>query len=205
MIVMSRIRIRWQRLHHGGNQAGFTLVELLITMTLLLVVGGIVTSGVTQALATSRRGQARVYALADLETAGQRVTRELRAAIDFDQATGDAVTVDVLRNGGREKHAFAVTTSAGGERQLSHTRSIYATVDAATPTSSSTRVLIGEVDAAWVAANPVFTYERADGSPWVASAHAVEEIARAQVTLVRDLPEQGNIQVQTAVYVRNSE
>lgn len=191
--------------NRSSEQAGFTLVELLVTMSLLLVVSAIVTSGVTQALAASRRGQARVYALTDLQKAGQRVIRELRAAYDFDQATQDAVTVDVLRNGGREKHTFAVATNAVGERELWHTRSIYATVDATTPTSTSSSVLVGALDGAWLAANPLFTYERDDGSAWDVTAHALEEIARVNVTLVRDLPEQGNIRIETAVYVRNSE
>lgn len=63
-----------------GSEGGFTLVELLIVVTLLGVVGAIVTTGIVTALDNARMTQSRVDALQELEIGGQRIARELRAA-----------------------------------------------------------------------------------------------------------------------------
>ena len=88
------------------DEGGFTLVELLVVVTLLAVVAGGVVSAVAGGLTTSRRAQERIYALAELENAAQRVTRELRAADPLRLVSADCVVVDVFRDGSEVRHTF---------------------------------------------------------------------------------------------------
>lgn len=62
------------------DEAGITLVELLVVMILLGVVGGIVTTAIVTTLQSASSTQARVLALNELENALQRVSRDLRVA-----------------------------------------------------------------------------------------------------------------------------
>jgi prepilin-type N-terminal cleavage/methylation domain-containing protein len=89
-------------LRAGHDESGVTLIELLIVLTLVGVIGGVVTSGIVSAFASSRATTARVHALNELEIALQRVTADLRAAEefvlsdsgDFDTELGLVVTID---------------------------------------------------------------------------------------------------------------
>lgn len=67
---------------------GVTLVELLVVLTLVGVIGGIATAGIISALNSARATQSRVEALQELEIAGQRIVRELRAAQELVLAAG---------------------------------------------------------------------------------------------------------------------
>jgi prepilin-type N-terminal cleavage/methylation domain-containing protein len=62
------------------SQAGFTLVEVLVVLVLMGVVGGIATTAVVATLTSSSKTEQRVRALNELETALQRMTRDLRVA-----------------------------------------------------------------------------------------------------------------------------
>lgn len=190
---MNRLRIS-----RGGCDAeqGFSLVELLVVMTLLLVVGGIVTTSVVSGLTASRRGQARVYALTDLETAGQRVAREARAAQPIIAASDNLLDLTVFRNDGRFRFRYELI---GGE--LQETRTWYATPTASVPTwTYGPRALISDLDQGGV---PIFTFYRDDGSNWDVG-DPPSQIARTRIRFRRDLPEQSPIEVETSVFVRNS-
>jgi prepilin-type N-terminal cleavage/methylation domain-containing protein len=179
--------------HH---EAGFTLVELLVVVTLLAVVGSIVTAGVVQALSTARRGQARVYALTDLEVGAHRIGRDLRAADPILVAQPDTLSLTVYRNGGRYRYDYVV---AGGT--MTETRTFYSTPTTSTVASTTSKPLIAALD---TSAGPTFTYTRTDGQPWVAGTDALDDIGQVEVVLARALPEQDPIRVETGIFLRNS-
>lgn len=190
---MSRLRVR--ACGERGQQ-GFSLVELLVVIGLLAVVGGIVTTSVVAGLTASRRGQARVYALTDLETAGQRVAREARAAQPIIAADDGLLDLTVYRNDGRFRFRYELVGD-----ELRETRTWFETATTTVPAwTYGPRPLISDLDQAGV---PVFTYYRADGSSWSVG-DPPSQIARTQIRFRRDLPEHEPIEVETSVYVRNS-
>jgi prepilin-type N-terminal cleavage/methylation domain-containing protein len=66
------------RLRH--EQAGFTLVELLVVMVLMGVVGSITVAAIVTGMNSQRTTQDRLDALHELEVATQRAIRDLRVA-----------------------------------------------------------------------------------------------------------------------------
>lgn len=89
----------------GRADGGFTLVELLVVLVIFGVVGGFVTATIVSALQTSRRAEARIHALNDLQRGIERVGRELRAAspllLDENKDFNDGVAAQVVRGGER--------------------------------------------------------------------------------------------------------
>ena len=112
-----------------GSEGGFTLVELLIVVTLLGVVGAIVTTGIVTALDNARMTQSRVDALQELEIGGQRIARELRAAqvlVLFDDVDDEyddldpepfsrQLGADGIRDGEGDTVTFEVIEAEGDE------------------------------------------------------------------------------------------
>lgn len=97
------------------GEGGFTLVELLVTIVVLGMVGSIVTSSLVGGMQATRRAEARVEALTDLQRAAERASRELRAACpvtDVDPDDPDSATPD-----GDEGHHVQVEVLRGGERR----------------------------------------------------------------------------------------
>lgn len=62
------------------REQGFTLVELLVAMTLILIVGGVVVTSVVRALQVTTQANERTTALTDIERGLERVTRQIRVA-----------------------------------------------------------------------------------------------------------------------------
>lgn len=88
------------------HEGGFTLVELLVVIVLLGAVGSVVTAGLVSAMQHTRESQERIQAMAELQRSAERVTRELRAACPVMEATGDDVTVAIVRDGQTRYHQF---------------------------------------------------------------------------------------------------
>jgi prepilin-type N-terminal cleavage/methylation domain-containing protein len=182
------------------GQGGFSLVELLVVMAVMLVVGSIVVNGLVTGLRATERGQARVEALTDLERAAERMTRDLRFADPVDAASPTQVIVNVLRDAGGalERHRVTYTVAAGA---ITETRAVYNPPSAAAPTTTTTQPMIADLDPAVT----VFGFAKADGQPWVAGTDPVTHLAEIKIDLARQLPDQDPIAVETSVFVRNVE
>lgn len=195
--MFTRLAVNRRRL--ATDDGGFTLVELMVVIVLLGIVGGFLTSSVVTGLRTSRTAQERVYTLAELERTAQNMSREIRAADPvLGTPTDDTLRVTILRGGGKRIITYDAT---GG--QLRQTVAEYASVADATPTSTSTTTLIADLDPA---ANPVFTYSKADGSAWdptASPADPVSRLAQVDINLVSVSAAGQPIQVETAVFIRN--
>jgi prepilin-type N-terminal cleavage/methylation domain-containing protein len=179
-------------------QGGFSLVELLVVMALMLVVGSIVVNGLVTGLRATERGQARVEALTELERSAERMARDLRFADPVETASPTQMIINVLRDTGGilERHRVTYTVSAG---IITETRAVYSPPSAAVPTTTTTTTTIEDLDPA----ETVFEFARADGQPWVPGTDPVTHLAEIKLDLARQLPDQDPIAVETSVFVRN--
>lgn len=180
------------------DDAGFSLIELIVVMGIMLVVGAVVISGIVSGLRATARGQARVEALTDLERAAERMARDLRFADPVDGATPTQVIVNVLRDdtGTQVRHRVTYAVAVG---TITETRAIYDPPSAAAPTTTRTSTVIDGLDPA----TPVFVFSDADGQVWVPGTDPLDDLAEIQLDLRRELPDQDPIEVETSVFVRN--
>ena len=200
------------------REGGFTLVELLVVIVIFGVVGGFVTATIVSALQTSRRAEARIHALNDLQRGIERVGRELRAAspllLDEDRAFADGVGAEVVRGGQRIIYEYyLVETEDSVELREDVTRR---TLDGD---------LVSEQDGLFIAdianletGTPLFTYfvtEPITGEireiDCDAEGLSDEEClnkhltaTQIRLTLEKVLPEQQPIRVETIVNIRNT-
>jgi prepilin-type N-terminal cleavage/methylation domain-containing protein len=182
------------------REGGFSLVELLVVMALMLIVGSVVVNGLVSGLRATERGQARVEALTELGRAMERMARDLRFADPIDSASPTQAVVNVLRDAGGtlDRHHVTYAVSAG---TITETRAVYSPSTAVTPTTTTSTTMIEDLDPAVT----VFAFAKADGQPWVPGTDPVTDLAEISVELTRQLPDQDPITVETSVFVRNVE
>lgn len=198
-----------QLTRRGPGEGGFTLVELLVVMTILGVVGTIVTSSLVQGMRTASRAESRVEALTDLQKGAARMSRELRAACpvtdvdpdDPDSSTPDGdeghyVRIEVLRGGDLLRYTYELPE---GDTTVSVQRERFDTSTSSWITESS-RSLIEDVTNR--TATPVLQTVRAldqDG----AETTVPSQVMRFELTLRRGLPQEGPVTVEHVVHPRN--
>jgi type II secretory pathway pseudopilin PulG len=199
----------------GSDEAGVTLVELLVVVLLLGVVGGTVTASVITSFQASRRGEARVMALNDLQRGIERVGRELRAAEELLVEPGtepsDEIGAEVIRDGQRITYRYyLVPLGDGAELREDVTR------------RTLSGDLISQRDGLFIAdianletGSSLFTYFVTDpvtrqldeidceGLSDVACEQRHATATQIQLTLEKFLPEQPPIQVETVVNIRS--
>ncbi len=178
-----------------GDEAGVGLVELLVAMVILAIIGGVVTNSVITGMQATRRGQARVYAVSDVQKGLERLTREVRAADPVDYIAAGRLRAEVYRDGARYRYTYEV--SGGDLREL---RERY---DSGTWVTVSDQVLVADITNAGV-----FSYAAADGSaltglPLDDTDAELTSLVEVTATIVRSLPEQDPVTVTTAVTLRN--
>jgi prepilin-type N-terminal cleavage/methylation domain-containing protein len=173
------------------DEGGFTLVELLVVLVLLGVVGGIVASGLTTAMRSTRQTQARIDAMAELQRGAERISRELRAACPVVGILDPhEVTAAIQRDGERLRHTYRFDAATG---ILSQT---VARDDAGTWTTVvDGRPLVQDL----LDPTATFTYLDLDEDP----AALARDVRTVRLVMRRDLPEQGPIEVETLVSLRN--
>jgi prepilin-type N-terminal cleavage/methylation domain-containing protein len=168
------------------SEAGFTLVELLVVLTLLGVVGGIVTSAIVTSLSSARNTQTRIEALNELEIALQRVTRDLRAAEElvlYPPDVGTDLGAEVRRDGTRTIVRYRLL--ADDERFVRE---------------DTGQILVTRVDNP--VDQPIFAYLDRFGNPLDCVADNCGNAAVVQVRLIRETVGQPVI-VETRVAIRN--
>lgn len=171
------------------GEAGFTLVELLVVLTLLGVIGSIVTSGLVQSMRVTRESQTRIEAMAELQRGAERMGRELRAACPLTGADPSDVRLVVARDGTRFEHRFRLSGGAVTHRVVEDP-------DGTPTTVQPERVLVPAVDTTLTR----FTYLDADGLV----ATAPGDVRSIRTVLVRTLPDQPRpLRVESGVTLRN--
>jgi prepilin-type N-terminal cleavage/methylation domain-containing protein len=201
--------ISTQQSPETADEGGFTLVELLVVMLIMLIVGTIVTGTVIGAFGGTRNAQARVEALTDLQKGMERMTREIRAAHGVDIVNAPPVRaveiaepyrigVNTLRDGGRIRFTYRLE---GGS--LRETRQVYAT-----PTSTTVAATYNDTAQAPFIPDisnqddgvPMFRYYNQRGEETA----DLTAITRIEVEMVRRLPNLPPITVSTQANLRNS-
>jgi prepilin-type N-terminal cleavage/methylation domain-containing protein len=127
------------------GEHGFTLVEMLVAVTLTGVVGTLTTSVIVQSFHQQAAADARLAAVANVRTALERTTREIREA-SLNYLTADSLGM----SDGTRTLDYSLRTSNGVTSLV---------VDDGTATS----VVVG--DLVTDAAHPVFAAERAPLTP----------------------------------------
>ena len=188
------------------EQAGFTLVELLVVLLLIGVIGGFVTTSIVRSMQVSRTVSERAIALHDIERSLQVVARELRVADPiYLAADGD--------------YAFTIETEDGSEEGVQFLFQEINEYDldavgegdplATEPVTLPRRRLITDVDNGIQA---VFTYHDEEGEeiddcdPEVSGdcAALYADASQIGIRLVRNLDGQEPIRAETRVNVRNT-
>jgi prepilin-type N-terminal cleavage/methylation domain-containing protein len=114
------------------DQRGFTLIELMVVITLTTLIGGMVLSAVIQTFQTQRRHVAQLEVMNDAKLTLERVGRELRAADPLQVGEASRAEVQISRGGTPQVFSFQLEPSAGGTQRLRLCNSALGTCGAAT-------------------------------------------------------------------------
>jgi hypothetical protein len=168
-----------------SREGGLGLAELLVVMTLLTVVGGIVLSSVVSGMNTSRESQDRVQAFAELQRAVERMSREVRAADPLVVAEPDHLEASVRRGDDDEMRCYTARVDGG---------------DLVEGWDGAERSVVSGLEA--LDTQPVFTYFDYDGDT-MEDDFDPDDVTRVGITVVRTLPAQPSVQVETMITIRN--
>lgn len=180
-------------LTRADADAGFTLVELLTVITIVLVLGGVVLTSVVQALGITTTTTDRVEALSSLQRAHERMSRNIRAANPIDVATATSLTLNVYTGGDRLLTTYELVGDA-----VIQTTATYSPAGAATASSTTTATVIDGLDMAGVT---LFSYQGA-GGPWVPT-DGMRQIRTVQIALQATLRDAPSLPLTTGVQIRN--
>lgn len=197
------------RLRHG-EEAGFTLVELLIVMVLMGVVGAVTLTSFVSSARSAQLATERLDAINDLTPAMQRMTRDLRAASPLVIDSGGDYTTKVgtefVRGGVTYRTDYYVEGSGDDAKVLADR---YTVESDGTLTTIGTSHLIADVDND--SSRPVFTYFDNDNQQITCTgatqACRDEHVtaARIDILLIRGVGEQSTgIEYATSVNIRNA-
>ncbi|MDP8971547.1 MAG: prepilin-type N-terminal cleavage/methylation domain-containing protein [Actinomycetota bacterium] len=170
------------------DERGFTLVELLVTMSLSLIVVAIATGSVIQALQTQRRQVRQVAIQAEANKALERMTRELRAANPLlGTPSAEQAMVQVTRGSVRTTTTYTLVPTTPGRQRIDQTRTVEDL--AASPVTSSTTTTTLLDGLALPAGAALFTYHGDDGAPLTTAPISPAAVRSVTVRLVLALPE----------------
>jgi prepilin-type N-terminal cleavage/methylation domain-containing protein len=156
---MSGIRARLRAI---GQGEGFSLIELLVVISLLSVIGTVVLSSVIATTRIQRKNDSIVLQRDSAQTALQRLGRDLTVADPLLTADVDDVSMRVYRNGACEVHRWYVD----GNGDLAVDTSTYSASTTCTNvsgTASSATTMVVAEDVA-TGAGALFTYSRWDSA-----------------------------------------
>lgn len=209
------------------REDGFSLVELIVVMAILVIVATIMANGAISGMRATRAAEARVDAVTELEQALQRMTREIRAAhplpvgnvevTPIALAADNEIQVRAQRREGGATRRFSFSYRRAGSEVVETRRSAAATADPATgAVFYGPRAFVTAVRNA--GAQPIFTYYDVKGNVLPRTSTCTggagtavaclsqsdrRRIARVGITLVRGRAEQRHITLSTIVTLRN--
>lgn len=189
----------------GRDEAGFSLIELMVVLVILGIVGTIITTSLTRGVRASNQAQARIEAYEDMQIAIERVSRDVRGAMTPLRAieggtwgVGEGIQLERLQDGDGACARFTYWVQAGALR-VAEERSTDGCVTFTTP---SERILVPQLDN-----TQVFTYSTYDEDGdrvTITDSDDIEDISIVTITFTRTLVGQQNATVRTDVGLRNA-
>lgn len=191
----------------GGEDGGFTLVELLVVMVILGVVGTVTVAGITSGLRTTSYAQARVDTLAETQTTIERISREIRGGHPVREITEDRMTLDVCRDGQLRHYRYTVEV-AGDQWELVEERWDFARAcpdPEWDPVETNAQQTSTRTLARQLTDDAVFTALDRDGGALTGTAAAnADDLHRVIVRVRREVQEgRDPIEAETTVTLRN--
>lgn len=183
------------------DDAGFTLVEILVVIVLLLVVGAVVSTTSIFAMKATKAHQQRTYATEDVQAQIERLGRDIRVADPIRAASAMSMTLDLYRGNTCVREQWTLSGT-----KLMVTQTTYASWSAcsnypatATPTSTVTRTALSSLGNG---ATSLFTYEDASGTAM--GTPSIPQIAVVHVNVIESVTGRtGKVTFTTSVGVRN--
>jgi type II secretory pathway pseudopilin PulG len=190
------------------------LVELLVAMTLMSVVGVLVLDAVVGGFRGQKQLQDRAQALADVRTAAQRVTRDIRQADPVLGASALSLSVQhSLAGGGSLARSWTLVT-VGAVTSLVQDQVTTSAAGVVSPSVRSTVISGLDPATAPFSYSPLPQWSAPAGSPVDPATCAIAAtspvsyardcIGTVSLHLVRLVPGHGPIPVDTTVDLRNS-
>jgi len=209
-MLTSRLLASMRR--RARRDAGMTLIEVLVAMTLMGVVGAVVSAGVLSAMQDQRRQTSRLEGLTTSQRALERVAKDVRAANPLVAADANSITVLVYRGGACQQRRYYVDATQRLVQEIAkYTASTTCRSRTGVPGAATTNVLTKNV--ANPVATPVFGYQRIDPAqaalvavPTPAAASVVSLVDKVTISLRTGLKHgQNPVVVGTAIDLRNVE
>jgi MSHA biogenesis protein MshO len=178
-----------------AEDAGFTLVEVLVVVVLLGVVGAVFASTVIQATRVDDRTRTRADAQYAVSLAIERLTKEVRVAAPLVSVSPTQVVVDVYPtqpagSSLRQRHTFTLASGA-----LTQQVQQFTPATSTTPSSTSTRPLATGLD---LTASSFAAFDRAGAATTNAA-----KVASFRVSLRRTTQSAKPVDASTTIYLRN--
>lgn len=188
--------------------AGFTVVELLVVLTLLAVIGAIVAVSMSRGLQADAQARSRIEAFEDMQVAMERMTREIRGAspVRAGEAVleeADAETLQFLvRRAGSECLRFRYGVNDDGDTLLAAQQRSDDDCAEGTFGAWSEQLLVRDLEPG----RPPFTFYRDDDREEALDPGTMRlaDVAFVEITFQRTLVlDQRPVTVSTVVGLRN--
>ncbi|MDQ1697058.1 MAG: hypothetical protein QOJ03_2411 [Frankiaceae bacterium] len=181
--------------------SGFSLIELLIVVTLLGTVGGIIGTAMISGMRTTRQLQNRATSADDVQQLLERMARDIRVADPIRAASANSITVDLYRGNTCLRQQWTVTS--GSVVSTAKTYSSWAACavypGTATPTATVTTTVLPSLGNG---ATSLFTYQDQTGN--TLANPLPNQIGVVHVTLIQTGKEgRAGVTFDTSVGVRN--
>ena len=177
------------------DESGISLVEMLVTISLLVVVSVPFTRAMVLGMQTQRRQVSTIHATTEIQIAMEQVTRDLRGANPLlAPLDPSAVRFTVYRTGGLRPAAYVVQTVGGTSNLV-----LQETVG---PTTTD-RLVLKDLQPL-PAGQVMFTYLDASGAV-MAPSDPPEDVARIVIRLRAAVMEQPDATLVDSVALRNKE
>lgn len=184
------------------EDAGYSLIELLVVIVLLAIIGGIISTATIGGMRGTRQAQNRAYSSSAIQAQIERMARDIRVADPIRAASSTSLTVDDYRGNTCVRQTWSVSSASLVRTVITYPAwtSCTAYPSTVTPTSSVTRTLLTSLNTSSTA---LFTYVDSTGATLASPTPSKIAVIRISVSQ-NGLEGRAGVTFATAVGVRNA-